>query len=253
MEALTRTVSDLCSQFYQRMAEFEQELKRTPDAATGLTADFAAFRQFIIQALSTLQEQMKVMALSIDGIEMRSRHKILLMHGVPESETNAEDTAPVVVKVVKDHLNIDITPADIKRCRRMGRSSHKPRPILFKLKDVALRNRVWLAKTKLKGSGITLSEFLTKSRHKVFMAARDKFGVSQCWTKEGVVFVLDSKGSRHRVTTMEDLGKVESQPSGKQQQSSGPSERVVVVAQPVTASATRTVTSKASKRAAARK
>lgn len=250
MEALTRTVSDLCNQFHQRMAEFELELKKSPDAKPGLEADFAAFRKFVAQAMTTLQEQLKLMAHSIDGIQMRSRRKILLMHGVPESDSK-EDTAQVVGKVVKDHLNIDVLPADIKRCHRMGRSSLKPRPLLFKLKDVALRDSVWLAKTKLKGSGITLSEFLTKSRHRVFMAARDKFGVSQCWTKEGVVFVLDSKGSRHRVTSLEDLSKVEPRPSEQQQLASAPSERVV--AQPVTASTTRTVATKSSKRTAARK
>ncbi|KAF9413449.1 hypothetical protein HW555_008341 [Spodoptera exigua] len=95
----------------------------------------------------------------------------------------------------------------------MGRTSQKARPILLKLQDVALRDNIWHTKTKCKGSGITISEFLTKARHSVFMSARERFGVSQCWTREGTVYVLDFKGIRHRVTSSEDLDKIELQPS----------------------------------------
>lgn len=210
MEAINRTVADMTELFNQRMAEFEQALEKTPCTTTtttsGLAAEYATFRTFIVQALGTLQQQVGILAQSLDNMEMRGRRKILLLHGVPEKQE--EETAQVVVQIVKQHFKLDLT-SGIKRCHRMGRSStHKPRPILFKVHDMALRDKIWFGKTNLKGSGLTVSEFLTKSRHNVFMAARDRFGVTQCWTREGTVFVLDSKGSRHRVTSFAELNTI---------------------------------------------
>lgn len=216
MEAINRTLTDMSNMFNQRMSEFEQDLKKTPctsssststSTTSGLAAEFAAFRKFIVQTLDILQQQIGCLALSLDNMEMRGRRKILLLHGI--SEVKEEKTAQILAQVVKERFKLELTVPDIKRCHRMGRStSHKPRPILFKLHDVALRDKIWFDKAKLKGSGITVSEFLTKSRHNVFMAARERFGVSQCWTREGTVFVLDSEGSRHRVTSFVDLNKI---------------------------------------------
>ncbi|KAJ0173698.1 hypothetical protein K1T71_010847 [Dendrolimus kikuchii] len=75
----------------------------------------------------------------------------------------------------------------------------------FHLTDVAIRSKIWSAKTQLKGSGVTLSEFLTKYRHDLFMRARQEFGISKCWSRDGVVFVLGQDGSRHSISRIEDL------------------------------------------------
>lgn len=142
-------------------------------------------------------------------MEMHSRRKILLLHGVVE--VKGENLVEVISNVIKTHLKLDgFNASDIKRCHRMGRPTapHKHRPILVKFQQVVMRDKIWFAKTKLKGSGITASEFLTKSRHDVFMAAREKFGVTKCWTREGCVYVLSTDGERHRVVTMADLNKI---------------------------------------------
>ncbi|KAJ8737053.1 hypothetical protein PYW07_000324 [Mythimna separata] len=92
----------------------------------------------------------------------------------------------------------------------MGRQAgtSKPRPILCKLRDVNLRDSIWFAKTRLKGTSITVSEFLTKSRHRLFMYAREKFGVNNCWSQQGLIYVLGFDGSRHRVNSMSDLDNI---------------------------------------------
>lgn len=83
----------------------------------------------------------------------------------------------------------------------------RPRPILFKLHDAELKIKVWLAKTGLKGIGITLSEFLTKSRH-IFMAARQRCGVSKCWTTDSSIFIIAPDGERLRVSCQQELDKI---------------------------------------------
>uniref|UniRef100_A0A2H1W9F9 SFRICE_038682 n=1 Tax=Spodoptera frugiperda TaxID=7108 RepID=A0A2H1W9F9_SPOFR len=134
MEALTKSVSDLSRNMYEE----HRKTSGTPDNTQGLSLEFAAFRTFVMQSLTMLQQQVNF-----------------------------------ILRNFKERLKVDLKVPDIKRCHRMGRATLKPRPILFKLHNVALRDSIWFGKTGLKGSGITISEFLTKTRHNVFMAARD--------------------------------------------------------------------------------
>ncbi|RVE42610.1 hypothetical protein evm_012730 [Chilo suppressalis] len=63
-------------------------------------------------------------------------------------------------------LYISYNTDDVVRAMRLGRvRQDKPRPLPVKLRSEAIRDNLWLAKKKLKGSGITMSEFLTKLRH----------------------------------------------------------------------------------------
>ncbi|CAG9790311.1 unnamed protein product [Diatraea saccharalis] len=92
----------------------------------------------------------------------------------------------------------------------MGRASGdgKPRPILLKVRDIAMRDKIWFAQTVLKKSGITISEFHTKTRHDVFMAACDAFGMNKCFTQQGVIIVIGADGKRMRINTMDELNKI---------------------------------------------
>lgn len=197
--------------FQATMEEFEGKLLRSQSPASDIPAlanEFAIFKTYVVKSLRTLQDQVAVLGNAVDSLEMRGRRKILLFHGVPEVST--EDTANLVVKTVVQTLKLsDFTISSISRCHRMGRAtSDKPRPILCKLKDVAVRDQMWSSKTALKNTGVTLSEFLTKTRHDTFMEARKRFGVARCWTRQGFVFVLGSDGVRHRVSGFEALNKI---------------------------------------------
>ncbi|KAJ8731028.1 hypothetical protein PYW08_002441 [Mythimna loreyi] len=213
MESLKGSMSELMAQFNDRMSKFEAELSKSPSTTVGsqveVAAEYAGFKAFILQALSCLQRQMETLASNVDALEMRGRRKMLLIHGV--AEVTKEDTSLVVAEVVRDKLKLEaFSVAAIRRCHRMGNqhSTVKPRPILVKLQDVDVRDQIWHAKTKLKGSGVTLSEFLTRSRHRVFMAARERFGVNNCWTKQGHIHVLGPDGSKHRVVTQSELNSI---------------------------------------------
>lgn len=204
MESLRGTFAEMSAQFHDRMARFEAEQQNS--ASPSLPPEYLAFKKFTLESLRCIQQQMDSFTDELDSVEMRSRRKILLIHGVPEN--TSEDTASVVANVIHQKLSLPtITALDIRRCHRVGGRAHKskPRPILVKMKDADIRDKVWYSKTKLKGSGITVSEFLTKIRHQVFVAARDKFGVANCWTKRGDIYVLGSDGVRHRIVSHSQL------------------------------------------------
>ncbi|PZC70349.1 hypothetical protein B5X24_HaOG203025 [Helicoverpa armigera] len=213
MEALKSSLSDMMSLFQDRMTSFEAQLQKNPGPSSStdsLVADYTSFKKFILDALGCIQQQMEALSQELDSMEMRGRRKMVLLHGVPEQ--TKEDTAQVVAEVVRRHLEIpEFAVDDVRRCHRMGRQADasKSRPILCKLRDVGLRDSMWFAKTKLKGTGITLSEFLTRPRHQLFMSARDKFGVNNCWTKQRLVYVMGADGSRHRVSTLGDLNRIQ--------------------------------------------
>ncbi|XP_046975665.1 uncharacterized protein LOC124541762 [Vanessa cardui] len=213
MESIKHSIDELTLVFNARMNDFQKELKGTTPATSpmsNINSQFNMFRSFVLTALQNLQLQVEFLSKQQDNLEMHSRKKVLLLHGVPE--TNKEDTAACVSKLMSERLKLpQIIPSSFSVCHRLGRlNKDKPRVILVRFKDVTLRNQVWSSKTSFKGSGITVSEFLTKARHKVFLAARQRFGVTKSWTRDGTIMVIDAEGSRHRVTTMMELDAVSS-------------------------------------------
>lgn len=215
MESIKHSMVELTQHFNSKMEEFQKNLNsssNTTSPTASIAAQFNAFRSFMLNALEGLQLQVQLLTKQCDNIEMRSRRKILLLHGV--SEEKKEDTASQAIMVLSKHLKMpDICTDDISRCQRLGKSTiGKPRPILVKFRDQLLRNQIWYSKTSLKGTGVTLSEFLTKTRHETFMAARQRFGISKCWTKDGCIIIVGPDGTRHSVVMCSDLDHITNTP-----------------------------------------
>ncbi|XP_046976374.1 uncharacterized protein LOC124542472 [Vanessa cardui] len=206
MESIKVTIDELTTLFNTIMSEFQRELKTSIPATSptsNINSQFNAFRSFVLTALENLQLQVEFLSRQYDQLEMHSRKKVVLLHGVDEV-MNVGDNA---LKIITEHLKLPhITPDSFKYCHRLGHTvTQKPRPILIRFKDGSVKDKVWSAKTNLKGIGITMSEFLTKRRHKTFLAARKRFGVTKCWTRDGIIIVLSPDGTRHHITTMAEL------------------------------------------------
>lgn len=214
MESLKQSMTNMHDLFDSRMANFESQLSKETTASStssGIASEYALFKKFVAEMLNNLQQQVDTLCCTIDDMETRSRRKMLLLHGLPE-ESN-EDTLQLAVKVIKQHFQFDFSAEHIKRCQRLGRHiSKNPRPVLVKFNNADIRNKVWFTKTVLRGTGITVSEFLTKIRHDIFMAGRDKFGVKNCWTKDGCVYIKGANNARHKVVTAKDLEKLDIDP-----------------------------------------
>ncbi|CAH2090039.1 unnamed protein product [Euphydryas editha] len=67
------------------------------------------------------------------------------------------------------------------------------------------KSPVWFAKTKLKGTGFTESEFLRKSRYNVFLEAKKRFGIGKCCTRDGCIYIIAPDGSRNRIVCSSEL------------------------------------------------
>lgn len=225
MDSIKHSIELLSEHFNNQMAEFQKSLQGASIPATSPTSNLASqfniFRSFVLSSLESLHLQVDLLSKRCEQLDMRSRRKILLVHGIQESKN--EDTAAVVVRELSNHLKMpDLTVDNVSRCSRIGTSAtDKPRAILLKFRESTIRNSVWYAKTNLKNTGITVSEFLTKERHGVFMAARQRFGVNRCWTRDGLIFIIAPNGSRHKINTLSELENVPNTQVQGQSSSSG--------------------------------
>ncbi|CAK1545722.1 unnamed protein product [Leptosia nina] len=230
MEELRKTVSDVSELFTSKMEQFQQRLDNvsgTPSSQGNnlLATEFEAFKSSILFCLQNLQVQVEMLYKLQDDLEMRSRRKFLLLHGVMESK---DESPSSIAKMLSVLLKCpDVSADSISRCHRLGiKRAAKTRPVLIKFRQHQLKEQVWSSKTHLKGTGITLSEFLTKSRHNLFMAARRQFGVSSCWTRDGNIFAIRSDGERHRISDKKDVdGAVASVPASASAQLPQPSQQ----------------------------
>lgn len=212
MDGIQCTIDTLAKTFSTRMAAFEEELHKISPAETPsintIAADFKRLQSFVVASLGDIRKQLSYLTLECDNMEMRSRRNMLLFHGVPE--TKEEDAVKVVMCIAGEHLrSIGLQHEQLSRAHRMGRtSSTRPRPILVHFSSVQVRDEAWYSKSCLKGTGITVSEFLTGRRHRLFMAAREKLGISKCWTSGGRIVALGPNGKRHSIVSTEDLDQI---------------------------------------------
>ncbi|KAI5635570.1 hypothetical protein NE865_03486 [Phthorimaea operculella] len=204
---------DDISKLYLQMGDFEERLKKataspSPPAEhsdlAALSRDFNHFKSFVWQVLSKLKAQTNLLSLGLDRHETFLRRKVLLFHGIAESKE--EQLRSVITDIVKQRMKIsEFTSDDIQVCHRLGTSTTKPRAVLVRFHHLDTRRVVWDAKTLLKGSGTIISEFLTKSRHSVFVAARKHFGVSNCWSTEGKIAIILPDNSRRKIEVSSEL------------------------------------------------
>ncbi|KAM3965979.1 uncharacterized protein ACR2FA_012837 [Aphomia sociella] len=205
---LACNMEELCGIFESRMTSYEvglEQLSRTGETPTELNTlakDYSEFKQLMWNTVKTIKTQMELLCTGLDRHEMASRRKVLLLHGVDDSSENLKNT---VHKIISSRLKIqDICPDSIN-CHYLGSDTARRRPILVRFSRYGDRDLVWKAKTHLKGTGLTISEFLTKSRHEIFVAARKHFGVRNCWTSEGKIIVLLADKSRQKLEVMSEL------------------------------------------------
>lgn len=209
VEQLLKSMEELSSMFTNRMGEFEKNLPQPGTITTNtslktLSGDYYSFKTFVWKSLGMLKSQVELVVLGMDRLETHSRRKVLLFHGIKESKD--EDIMKKTVAVLTNQMKMsDISQNTIESCHRLGDKKDASRPVLVRFSTVKLRSMIWKAKTTLKGSKISLTEFLTKSRQEVFKAARDHFGMKKCWSADGVIIVLLPDHTRVKISSCFDL------------------------------------------------
>lgn len=226
-------LEDLERLFATRMREYDEKLIQITSGTapihadlTSLSSEFNDFKSFVWQTLSNMKTQFELLTLGLDRQETSMRRKVLLIHGLPEKPN--EQLQETVLEMFGTQMKIpDIGRHHIKACHRLGNraAERKPRPVLVRFINMEQRLAVWGSKTSLKRTGITLSEFLTKLRHRVFVSTRKHFGINNCWSAEGKIVVITPDRNRKKIENMAEFEALANQfPSAAQSQNPTSSE-----------------------------
>lgn len=212
---LSKNMDDIVNLFESRMKNFDKALAQTQTSSrstnntvfsdlSSLASDYMVFKDLVWKTLAMIRQQLQLLSAGYDKHEMLSRRKVLLFHGLSEDAEEQPDTKVYDVICNKMKLcNVDVSNIDLSH--RLGAKRDKPRPILVRFTSLKARNSVWNAKTALKGSGITVSEFLTKCRQEVLVTARKHFGLKSCWSSDGMIVIALPDKSRKKISTLHEL------------------------------------------------
>lgn len=200
--------SSLEESFSKRMAQLEAQLHtggNAKETVARVSEEFRTFRGLMFSMLGLLRKQISECVKMVDVMETRHRRKALIVLGVPEAIK--EDCTKTLLDVFDKKMGLgDMTASSIQSCHRIGTTSkERRRPVLIRFSSAEVRAEVWKAKSRLKGSGFTVREFLTRTRQTTFSMARQHFGVAACWTQDGNIIVKPADDSRHKITSPDEL------------------------------------------------
>lgn len=211
---MSSNLEEITQFFNAKMAEYDDKILKLASSSTvevgdikTLSQDFENFKKFVWKALSLLKSQTEFLSLSVERHEAFMRRNVLLLHGV--SEDSQEMLINKVTNIISNQMRLtEFSNNHIEACHRLGSLKGKARPVLIRFRELHQRDLVWANKTTLKGSGLTISEFLTKSKHLLFMEARNVFGVNKCWTSNGKIIIMLPDKTRITVEQTADLRKL---------------------------------------------
>lgn len=122
-------------------------------------------------------------------LEQQSKRNALRFHGFSVQQN--ENVPEMIRLYIKDNMKVSCAINDIDYAFRLGKSTDpaKPSVVMVNFTSNIKRNEVFAAKKLSKNSGVAIFEDLTKERHKLLIAAKNKYGKTQAWTSGGRVYV----------------------------------------------------------------
>nr|CAI5832323.1 unnamed protein product [Callosobruchus analis] len=140
---------------------------------------------------SSLEEVKKEMREFLDMQKKRINENGVAFFGIQEGDTRV--LPETIAKFITSKFDVEVTVADINYCYRMGAistssradRSKRPRPVAVFFVNRWLRDRVFYAKSVLKGSGVVLCELLSNSVLELYKQAKLVLGAKNVWTWRG--------------------------------------------------------------------
>ena len=178
---LTSSVEFLISKF----DELKKEKKRKKEVINSLQIE-----------VSSLKVEVKSIEKKGDYQEQYSLNNCLLIHGLKETKT--EDSDKMVLEVINNKLNIELSQISIDRSHRLGKQKgpgQKPRAITVKFTRYEDRHHIFRNKKLLKGSDISVTESLTLKMMEHLKKAREQHGFVNVWTLDEKIMFKGNDGN----------------------------------------------------------
>lgn len=159
--------------------------------------------QQLINAGEETKKSIAALETAIDNLHQKSKQNSLRFHGIIEHED--ENIMSVISNFINSTLGITCGEAEIDYAFRTGKAlNDKPRSVVINFVRNELRNKIFRAKSQLKGSDVTVYEDLTQSRYDLLVKAKKKYGRNQAWSANGKVMIF--RGNKKTViNSVKDL------------------------------------------------
>lgn len=164
------------------------------------------------EKIDALKEENIALNRRIDYMEQVLKNKSLRIFGLNEHDD--EDIMSVVVELFTTNLKLSMNPNSIAKVYRINSSQQsidnrgqekviKPRVVFIEFINSQERQLVLTRRHMLKGTNIYISEELTRTRVKIWKAARERYGKRQVWIKNGSIFAKNEEGAIIKISSLE--------------------------------------------------
>jgi regulator of replication initiation timing len=210
VDALAKALSPLIS------LTIEESLNKKLAGLLTSVSDIKKEASILAEKTTTLAKENRILHERLSTLEAYSKSDNLIIRGLPESSAASRATASPapddanvlkethsqvedsVLRLCKDVLGVDITPADISIAHRLkAEPKDRFRPIIVRFVNRRTRNAVYDAKKKLKTTStstnrVFIFEHLTKEAGELFFEARKLLRekkIFATWTHNGQALV----------------------------------------------------------------
>lgn len=115
------------------------------------------------------------------------------------NETQNENLWDMLCRIMKETVNVDLSPADILAIDRVpGGGRGAPRPVIAKFCNTDTKIRI------IKNRFI-MQDHLTPLNAKLIRDLKDDSRIHPTWYYNGKVFALDNEGNRHKFDILDDI------------------------------------------------
>lgn len=152
-----------------------------------------------------LQEKNQQLSISVDAQEQYSRGRNIRIFGL--NYEPKEDIQTKVLTLLNEKMQLKINSTGLLRCHRVqakNKQPDKPPAVLVEFDNVNSRSAVFKGVSKLKSTGISIREDLTRGKLNIVRAALVKFPPKDVWTINGKIYVKCS-GVKNLVQSVRDL------------------------------------------------
>ncbi|CAG9822895.1 unnamed protein product [Phaedon cochleariae] len=215
LKELNARVEELAGQFEKGLEEIKKSYTEdTSDTGPRMKANsntneiVRKFEEKMLSSLrdiknqiSTMQKEIDANKSKLDNLILDQNKNTLVIHGIDEKSTNIYEE---VLNVFTNIMHIQIEKTNINQCYRIGQKSQRkqPRPIVVEFTQCWIRDQLFYAKSKLKGSRILITEKLSRDTLEIFKKVKAVMG-NTAWTQRGVVY-LKIDGNKIPVHTEEE-------------------------------------------------
>lgn len=200
-ERVSESMKDRCEQLESRLFDVEEKLDKVLEE-----------NKVLKKENSELKEMNQKTQTDINDLEQYGRRWNLRLFNVTEKQgETADDVARKACSVFTDLVGVATTANDLEACHRVGRVTEggkRPRAILVRFSNRALRDKVLASRKKLKEKKVSIGEDLTAENARLCYTAYKHSASLQSWTVNGKVFAKIKNGKTLRLQYGTDVDRL---------------------------------------------